>query len=144
MPLPLERTLAIFKPDAIKRTIAGQMLSLIEQNGLSIVALKMMKLSIPDVECFYSIHKGKPFYNDLITFMSSGRILVMVLEGDQAISRYRTLMGTTDPAKAADGTIRKLFATAANRNTCHGSDSPQTAQEEIRYFFTEKELFSTE
>jgi nucleoside-diphosphate kinase len=131
----MERTLAIVKPDAVEQKRAGRVLSRIEEEGFAIVAMRMVRLSREEAEGFYAVHRGRPFFNDLTAFMSSGPAIVMVLEGENAISRWREIMGATDPAEAADGTLRKLFATNIERNAVHGSDAPETAASEISYFF---------
>ena len=137
-----EQTLAILKPDAVNRLIIGNMIAVIEQNNFDIIGMKMVKLTIPQAECFYNIHKGKYFFSSLVEFMTSGRIVVMALSGENAIARWRTLMGATDPAFAANNTMRKLFATSQRHNACHGSDSPETAQTELAFFFKETELIT--
>jgi nucleoside-diphosphate kinase len=131
----MERTLAIVKPDAVEQKRAGRVLSRIEEEGFAIVAMRMVRLSREEAEGFYAVHRGRPFFNDLTAFMSSGPAIVMVLEGENTISRWREIMGATDPAEAADGTLRKLFATNIERNAVHGSDAPETAASEISYFF---------
>ena len=137
-----ENTLSIIKPDAIKKNILGQILSRFETAGLKIIAAKMCHLSKEQAEVFYAVHKKLPFFNDLVSFMISGPILVSVLQGEDAILKNRNLMGATDPKKAAPGTIRADFADSIDANAVHGSDSRETAQEEISFFFTENELFS--
>jgi nucleoside-diphosphate kinase len=131
----VERTLAIIKPDALDNRCAGQVLARIEQEGFRIVALRMTRLTRQEAEGFYAVHRGKPFFNDLTAFMSSGPCVVMVLEAEGAISRWRSVMGATNPADAAAGTLRKQFATNIERNACHGSDARETAATEISYFF---------
>lgn len=135
-----QRTLCLIKPDAVKRNLAGAILALIQQNGLSVVGLKMLRLSKADAEGFYAVHKERPFFGSLTDYMSSGTIVAAVLEGDNAISRYRTLMGATNPANAEDGTIRKLYAVDVEANSVHGSDAPETAAVEIAYFFSSLEI----
>ncbi len=135
-----ERTLAIIKPDAVSRRLTGKIIEMIEKNDLAIVALKMVRLTARQAGMFYAVHRGKPFFDDLIEFMSSGKIVAMALEGPEAISRWRTIMGATDPKKAAEGTIRNLFGTAVNRNVCHGSDAPETALSELAFFFNFGEI----
>jgi nucleoside-diphosphate kinase len=130
-----ERTLAIIKPDAVAAGDADNILALIKKNGFTIVAKKNMHLTRKQAEEFYGVHKGKPFYDELVDFISSGPIIVMVLEKDNAIKAWRDLMGATDPAKAAVGTIRKLYGKTIGSNAVHGSDSPQTAAFEIGLFF---------
>ena len=131
----MERTFAIIKPDAVEGKVAGSILSRIEKEGFGIVGLRMANLTRAEAEGFYAVHRERPFFNDLTAFMSSGPCIVMVLEAEGAISRWRELMGATDPAKAEEGTLRKQFATNIERNACHGSDAPETAAAEIAYFF---------
>jgi nucleoside-diphosphate kinase len=137
----LERTLSIVKPDAVAKGHIGAILARFEKAGLKIVAAKMVWLSRPKAREFYAVHKGKPFYDSLVSFMVSGPVLASVLEGDNAIKRNREIMGATDPAKAAAGTIRKDFAESVERNAVHGSDAPETAKVEIAHFFSALELF---
>ncbi len=136
----LERTLAIIKPDAVERRIAGQILSIIEQNGFRILGLRLERLTAPEAEAFYAIHRGKPFFEGLVEFMTSGPVLLMALEGEDAIRRWREVMGATNPADAAEGTIRKRFGASIQHNCTHGSDAPDTARAEVAFFFTESEL----
>jgi nucleoside-diphosphate kinase len=136
-----ERTLAIIKPDAVKKNVMGDILSRYENAGLKPVAVKLMQMSKPTAQGFYAVHKARPFFDSLCTFMSSGPALVMVLQGENAIKRNRELMGATDPAKADAGTIRKAHGTNIEFNAVHGSDSPETAQFEIAYFFPGMEIF---
>ncbi len=131
----MERTLAIIKPDAVERRCAGRILARIEEEGFRVVAARMQYLTRSDAEGFYAVHRERPFFGALTTFMSSGPCIALVLEADNAISRWRETMGATDPAQAAEGTLRKLFATNIERNACHGSDAPETAAVEIAYFF---------
>ena len=131
----IERTLTIIKPDAMEAGHAGDIIKILEANKFGIIAARLVNLSKKEAEGFYAVHRGKRFFESLTTFMSSGRALVMALEGDNAITRLREVMGATDPAQAAPGTIRKLFATNIERNTIHGSDAPETAAFEISYFF---------
>lgn len=131
----MERTLAIVKPDAVANGSAGGILSRIEKEGFRVVALRMEYLTRPEAEGFYAVHRGKPFFGDLTAFMSSGPCVVMVLEADGAIARWRNVMGATDPGKATEGTLRKQFGTNIERNATHGSDAPDTAATEIGYFF---------
>jgi nucleoside-diphosphate kinase len=138
--MPLERTLTIIKPDAIAAGHAGDIIKIFEANGFNIVAARLVNLSKKDAEGFYAIHRGKPFFESLTTFMSSGRALVMVLEGENVITRLREVMGATNPTNAASGTIRKLYATSIEHNAVHGSDAPETAAYEIGYFFPELDL----
>ncbi len=135
-----ERTLAIVKPDAVAKNVIGAILSRAEQAGLRIVGGKLLRLSPADAGRFYVVHKERPFYGDLCAFMSSGPVFVAVLEGEGAIAKWRELMGATDPAKAAAGTVRKDFGTNVERNASHGSDGPDTARWEISFFFGELDL----
>ena len=135
-----ERTLAIIKPDAIKKRVMGDILSRYEKAGLNPVAVKLLQMSKATAEGFYAVHKARPFFDSLCTFMCSGPSLVMVLQGDNAIKKNRELMGATDPAKAEPGTIRKAHGTNIEFNAVHGSDSPETAKFEISYFFPEMDL----
>ncbi|MGB9667796.1 MAG: nucleoside-diphosphate kinase [Thermosulfidibacteraceae bacterium] len=136
----MERTLAIIKPDAVSRNLIGKIVAMIEEAGIKIVAMKMLKLTKEEAECFYYVHREKPFFDSLTDFMSSGPIVVLVLEGEEVISRWRKLMGATDPAKAEDGTIRKLYGIDVEKNSVHGSDSPESAKYEISYFFSSLEI----
>jgi nucleoside-diphosphate kinase len=136
----VQHTLSIVKPDAVEKGLAGAILARLEKAGLKIVGAKMLWLSRPKAADFYAVHKGKPFFDKLVDFMVSGPILVSVLEGEGAIAKYRELMGATDPAKAAPGTLRKDYATNIERNAVHGSDSPETAETEIAHFFSVLEL----
>jgi len=139
--MAVERTLSIIKPDAVAKNLIGAIYSRIEQAGLRIVAAKMVQLNQQQAEGFYAVHKDRPFFKDLVQFMTSGPIMVQVLEGENAIARYRELMGATDPKKAAPGTIRADFATDVEKNAVHGSDSPATAETEINYFFRSGDIF---
>jgi nucleoside-diphosphate kinase len=136
----MERTLAIIKPDGVARGIIGEVIHRLESNKLKIVAMKMVKMNKTQAEGFYSVHEGRSFFESLTYFMSSGPIIVMVLEGKNAISRYREIMGATDYRKAAEGTIRRDFATDIEKNVVHGSDSSESAAFEIGYFFNRFEL----
>ncbi len=136
----IERTLSIIKPDAVERNLIGAILEMIEQSGLRIVAMKRLHLSKQDAEGFYAVHKERPFFGDLTQYMASGPVVVSVLEGENAISRYRELMGATNPANAAPGTIRKRYAQSIEANSVHGSDAPETAMQEIHYFFNALEI----
>jgi nucleoside-diphosphate kinase len=138
--MPVERTLAIIKPDAVARGLQGEILKRIHDAGFQIVALRSLRLSRAEAEGFYAVHRGKPFFEPLTEFMSSGKVLVMVLEADNAIARWREVMGATDPAKAAAGTIRNKFGSSIQNNCTHGSDAPDTAAFEIGYFFSAHEL----
>jgi nucleoside-diphosphate kinase len=135
-----ERTLAIIKPDAVERRLAGKIIQRIEDAGFQIRAMRRVSLSKPQAEGFYAVHHGRPFFASLTSFMSSGPAIVMVLEAPDAIKKWRTLMGATDPAKADAGTMRKEFAESIERNATHGSDAPETAAYEIGYFFSGAEL----
>ncbi len=137
-----EQTLSIIKPDAVKKNVIGQILARFEGKGLKVVAAKMLHLSKEQAEGFYAIHKERPFFNDLVSFMTSGPVLVQVLEGDNAISLNREIMGATNPKEAADGTIRKDFAESIDANAVHGSDAPETASVEINFFFKPEEISS--
>ena len=136
----MERTLAIVKPDAVERHVAGQIVQRIEDAGFEIRAMRRVHLTTREAEGFYAVHRERPFFSSLTTFMSSGASIVMVLEKADAIKAWRTLMGATDPAKADPGTIRKEFAQSIERNATHGSDAPETAAFEIGYFFAGVEL----
>ena len=135
-----ERTLSIIKPDAVAKNVVGQILSRFEGAGLKIVAARMMQLSQADAEAFYAVHKARPFFGELVEFMTSGPVVVQVLEAEGAIAKYRDAMGATDPSKAADGTIRKLYAKSIGENSAHGSDAPETAAIEIAQFFSGNEI----
>ena len=135
-----QRTLAIIKPDAMSRGLEGEILSRIHKAGFQIVAIKSARLTKSEAEGFYAVHRGKGFFEDLTSFMSSGKVLIMVLQGENAIARWRDLMGATDPAKAAPGTIRREFGSSIQNNCTHGSDAPETAAFEISYFFGSYEL----
>lgn len=139
-PMKKEQTLSIVKPDAIAKNYTGQVIALLEKAGLQVVAAKMMHMSKAQAEGFYAVHKERPFYQELVRFMMSGPVLVMVLEGDNAVLKNRDIMGATDPRKAAPGTIRALFGNGIEENVVHGSDSLENAQKEISFFFTEKEI----
>jgi nucleoside-diphosphate kinase len=136
----VERTLAIVKPDMVAANRVGAILERIEESGLRPVAMRMLKLDRRQAEGFYDVHREQPFFRSLVEFMTSGPVVVSVLEGDDAIARYRKLMGATDPEKADPGTLRKLFGTNVERNAIHGSDAPETARREIAYFFGELDL----
>ena len=133
--MAIERTLTIIKPDAVAAGHMGDIIKIFETNDFKIVSARLVNLTKKEAEGFYAVHRGKPFFESLTTFMSSGRALVMVLEGEQVISRLREVMGATNPANAAAGTIRQLYATNIERNVVHGSDAPETAAYEIGYFF---------
>ena len=136
----MERTLSIIKPDATKRNISGRINKIIEENGLRIIAQKRIKLSSDQAIKFYSIHNKKPFFNDLINYMTSGPVVVQVLEANNAVDKYREIMGATNPEKAKNGTIRKILALNVQENSVHGSDSIKNAKNEINFFFTENEI----
>ncbi len=138
----MSRTFSIIKPDATKRNITGSINKIIEENNLIIIAQKRIKLSKQQAEGFYFIHKEKPFFNDLIEYMTSGAVIVQVLEGDNAVEQYRMIMGATNPDNADNGTIRKKFALNIQENSVHGSDSEENAKIEINYFFDEKEIIN--
>ena len=135
-----EQTLAIIKPDAVKKDAIGDIISRYEKAGLKPVAVRMMRMSKPVAEGFYAVHRQRPFFDSLTTFMASGPVVVLVLEGKDAVTRNRELMGATDPAKAAPGTIRAAHGTNIEFNAVHGSDSPESARVEINYFFSSMEL----
>jgi len=134
------RTLAIIKPDAVRAKNAGKILAMIEESGLTVDAARMFRLTRELAGGFYAVHKGKPFYESLIDFMSSGPCIVLSLSGEDAVTRWRNLMGATDPQAAADGTVRKLYGTSVQFNACHGSDAPETAASETAFFFSGAEL----
>ncbi len=136
----MERTLAIIKPDAVSKGYVGKIITRIEEEGFVIRAMKMLKLSKHEAEAFYHVHREKPFFEELTRFMSSGPVVVMVLEGEGAIKRWRDVMGATDPAKAAEGTLRRLYGSNITMNAVHGSDAPDTADFEIKFFFSGMEL----
>ena len=135
-----ERTFSIIKPDAVERKIQGEIIKMIQDSGLKIVAMKMIHLSRKQAEGFYAVHSERPFFDSLCEYMCSGPVVVSVLEGDDAIARYRTLMGATNPENAEEGTIRKCFALDIEKNSVHGSDAPETAAIEIPYFFSNLEI----
>jgi len=136
----MERTLSIIKPDGVSRGLIGEVIRRFEKNGIRIAAMKMIRLTRKQAQGFYAVHRERPFFDSLTQFMSSGPVVVMVLEGENVIEKNRTLMGATDPAKAAAGTIRRDFATEIEKNVGHGSDSPETAAFEIGYFFNRFEI----
>jgi len=136
----MERTLSIIKPDGVSRGLIGDVIKHIEGRGLKVVAMKMLHLTPAKARGFYAVHRERPFFEGLTTFMSSGPAVVMVLEGDNAIARWRELMGATDHRRAAEGTIRRAFATDIEKNVVHGSDAPETAAFEIGYFFNRFEI----
>jgi len=136
----MQKTFSIIKPDAVASGKAGKILSLLEENGFRIVGLRMLKLSQGQAEGFYAVHKERPFYSGLVKFMTEGPVIVMALEREDAVKKLREVMGATNPANAADGTVRKLFAESIERNAIHGSDAPETAAQELGYFFNSVEL----
>jgi nucleoside-diphosphate kinase len=138
--MAMERTFSILKPDATARNLTGAINAMIEQAGLRIIAQKRMRISREQAETFYAVHRARPFFGELVDFMTSGPVVVQVLEGDGAIAKYREIMGATDPAKAADGTIRKVHAKSIGENSVHGSDAADTAAQEISQFFAGNEI----
>jgi nucleoside-diphosphate kinase len=138
--MAVERTLSIIKPDATRRNLTGQIIARFEKAGLRVVAQKRMRLSRADAEAFYAVHRARPFFKGLVEFMTSGPVVVQVLEGEGAVLKNREVMGATDPAKAAPGTIRKDFAENIEANSVHGSDAPETAANEIHFFFSDLEI----
>ena len=140
--MALERTLSIIKPDAVAKNVIGKIYSRFETNGLKLIAARMLQLSRAEAEGFYAVHKGRPFFEDLVKFMISGPVMVQVLEGESAIAKNRELMGATDPKKADKGTIRADFADSIDANAVHGSDGPDTANAEIAYFFPALNIYS--
>ena len=140
--MAVERTLSIIKPDAVAKNVIGEIYSRFEKADLKVIAAKMARLSRSDAEGFYAVHKGRPFFDDLVEFMISGPVMIQVLEGENAIQKNRDLMGATDPRKAAAGTIRADFAQSIDANAVHGSDAPETAATEIAYFFPASQVFT--
>jgi len=138
--MSVERTFAIIKPDAVAAGHAGEILSMIEKAGFRILAMRMTKLTQEEAEGFYAVHRGKGFFQSLVKFMTEGRIIVMALEREDAIRKWREVMGATNPANADEGTVRKLYGQSIERNASHGSDAPETAEVELRYFFPSIEL----
>jgi nucleoside-diphosphate kinase len=138
--MAVERTLSIIKPDATRRNKTGAINAVIEEAGLRIIAQKRIRLTEGEAEGFYAVHRERPFFRDLVTFMTSGPVVVQVLEGENAVGKYRDVMGATNPANAAPGTIRKLFAESIEANSVHGSDSLENAQREIAFFFIDREI----
>src|SRR6201993_1108161 len=138
--MPIERTFSIIKPDAVARNLTGAINAMIEQTGLRIVAQRRTRITREQAETFYAVHRERPFFRELVDFMISGPVIVQVLEGENAIAKYREVMGATDPAKAAPGTIRKVHARSIGENSVHGSDAPDTAAKEIAQFFAENEI----
>ena len=135
--MAIERTFSIIKPDAVEKNVIGEIVSRFEKNGLRVIASKMVHLTKEQAGGFYAVHKERPFYNDLVEYMTSGPVVVQVLEGENAIMKNREIMGATNPADAAEGTIRTDFATSIEANAVHGSDAPETAAQEIEFFFAE-------
>jgi len=138
--MPVERTLSIIKPDATRRNHTGAIIDRFEKAGLSVIAQRRMMLSTAQAEAFYNVHKARPFFRSLVEFMTSGPVVVQILQGENAIAKNREVMGATDPSKAAPGTIRKDFAESIEANSVHGSDAPETAAHEIRFFFCELDI----
>ena len=138
--MAIERTFGIIKPDAVRNGHVGKILALIEENGFRIAGIKSKRLTKTEAEAFYAVHKERPFYNGLVNFMTEGPVVVLVLEREDAVAKWRELMGATNPANAAEGTIRKQFAENIERNAVHGSDAPETAAVEIPFFFSTSEL----
>ena len=138
--MAVERTFSIIKPDATRRNLTGAVNALIEKAGLRIVAQKRVRITREQAETFYGVHRARPFFGELVEFMTSGPVVVQVLEGEGAIAKYRDVMGATDPKKAADGTIRKTYALSIGENSVHGSDAPDTAEKEIAQFFSGNEI----
>jgi len=140
--MTVERTLSIVKPDGVERNLIGEVFRRLEGGGLKIIAAKMIHMDKVQAEGFYAVHKERPFFESLIKYVTRGPVVVSVLEGENAIAKYREIMGATDPAEASEGTIRKDFGKNIEENTVHGSDAPETAKLEVRYFFDDKEVFS--
>jgi nucleoside-diphosphate kinase len=138
--MAIERTLSIIKPDATKRNLTGKIVALFEDKGLRVVASKRIRLSQAEAEGFYAVHKARPFFGELVETMTSGPVVVQVLEGEGAILKNREIMGATNPANAAEGTVRKLYALSMGENSVHGSDAVETAKQEIAYFFSDIEI----
>ena len=138
--MALERTFSILKPDATARNLTGAINAMIEQSGLRVVAQRRVRISRTEAETFYAVHRERPFFGELVEFMTSGPVVVQVLEGENAVAKYRDLMGATDPAKAAAGTIRKTHAKSIGENSVHGSDAPETAAKEIAQFFAGNDI----
>jgi nucleoside-diphosphate kinase len=138
--MAIERTLSIIKPDATARNLTGAINALIEKAGLRIVAQKRVRMTREQAETFYAVHRERPFFRDLVEFMISGPVVVQVLEGENAVAKYRDVMGATNPAQATEGTIRKLYAKSIGENSVHGSDAPETAEREIAQFFSGNEV----
>ena len=139
--MPTERTLSIIKPDGVKKNLIGEVIRRFQKEGIKVAALKLIHMDKAKAEGFYAVHKERPFFGELVEFMTSGPAVVMVLEGENVINRNREIMGATNPAEAAEGTIRKLYADNIQNNIVHGSDAPQTAEFEVSYFFEDSEIF---
>ena len=142
LPVAIQRTLSIIKPDAVRKGVMGKIISRLEENALTIVDVRLRQLSTQEAELFYAVHRDRPFFNDLVNFMISGPTLALALEGEDAIQRYRDLMGATDPKRAAPGTLRAEFADSVDANAVHGSDSETTAQAELAFFFPDLDSHS--
>jgi nucleoside-diphosphate kinase len=138
--MAIERTLSLIKPDAVAKNVAGEVIAVIQKAGLAVRGMKMLRLTVAQARAFYAVHRERPFYDSLVKFMTEGPIIAMVLAGEGAIAKYREIMGATNPANAAPGTIRKLYAESVERNACHGSDAPETARVEVAFMFAESEL----
>jgi len=138
--MAIERTISIIKPDAVAKDVVGQIYSRFENNGLRIIAAKMKHLSTKEAQDFYAVHKARPFFGDLVAFMTSGPVMLQVLEGENAVLANREFMGATNPAEAARGTLRADFANSIDENACHGSDATESAAREIAYFFSDEEI----
>src|SRR5580704_11831154 len=138
--MPVERTFSILKPDATARNLTGAINAMIEKAGLRIIAQKRIRMTRGEAETFYAVHRARPFFGELVEFMTSGPVVVQVLAGENAINKYREIMGATDPSKAAEGTIRKVHAKSVGENSVHGSDAPETAAKEIAQFFSGNEI----
>jgi nucleoside-diphosphate kinase len=136
----VERTLCIIKPDAVRKNVVGQIIAMLTEGGFRLLGLKMIQLSQRDAEKFYEVHKERPFYGGLVEFMAGGPVVVIALEKENAVADYRALIGATDPAEAAEGTVRKRFASSKGENAVHGSDSVENGRQEIAFFFAEREL----
>lgn len=137
----MERTLSIIKPDGVEGNHIGQIVAKFEENGLTIAAMKKVRLAKHEAEAFYAVHSERPFFGELVEFMTRGPVVIMCLQGEGAIAKNRDIMGATNPAEAADGTIRKMFAKSIGENTVHGSDAAETAKEEVAFFFAESEIY---
>lgn len=136
----MQYTLCLIKPDAVKRNLAGEILAMIQKEGLQVAAIKMLHLSKQEAKAFYAVHKERPFFESLTDYMCSGPLVAAVLKGEDAVKRYRTLMGATNPAEAVEGTIRKQYAESLEANSVHGSDAPETAAVEVAFFFSAREI----